>query len=142
VIQMNMLNLDVSVLVVIALIWLLMNILNKIYFSPVGKIIAERENKIARDSQKLESMTVEIEEQTQTIEKVLADSRRESINLQEELIQKGEAVRDRMIVEAREKSKSLFDQRVKQLDSEISRAEQHLSGEIESFSRKVRDTFL
>jgi F-type H+-transporting ATPase subunit b len=119
-----------------------MNILNKIYFNPVGKIINERENKIARDSQKLESMTAEIEDKTRTIEKVLADSRRESLHLQEELIQKGEAVRDRMIVEAREKSKSLFDQKMRQLDSEISRAEEQLSGDIESFSRKVRDTFL
>lgn len=141
-IQMNMLNLDVSVLVVIVIIWLLMNILNKIYFSPVGKILTERETKIARDSQKLESMTVEIEEQTRTIEKVLSDSRRESLHLQEEIIQKGEAVRDRLIADAREKSKSLFDRRMRQLDLEISRAEKQLSGEIESFSRKVRDAFL
>lgn len=137
-----MLNLDVSILVVIAILWLLMNILKKIYFIPVGKIITERENKIAGDSRKLESMTVEIEEQTRTIEKVLSDSRRESIHLQEELIQKGEVVRDRLIADAREKSKSLFDQRMSQLDSEIGRAEQLLSEEIESFSRKVRETFL
>ena len=139
---MNMLNLDVSVLVVIALIWLLMIVLNKIYFGPVGKIIAKREDKINRDSRKLESMTAEIEEKTRAIETVLADSRRESLNLQEQLIQKGEAVRDRMIVEAREKSRSLFDKRMKQLDTEINRAERKLSGDIETFSRKVRDTFL
>ena len=137
-----MLKLHVSVLVVIALIWLLMIVLNKIYFSPVGKIIAEREDKINRDSGKLESMTAEIEEKTRAIETVLADSRRESLNLQEQLIQKGEAVRDRMITDARQKSKSLFDKRMKQLDTEINRAERKLSGDIETFSRKVRDTFL
>lgn len=137
-----MLNLDASVLVVIILISLLVNILNKIYFKPVGKIIDERENKISQDSRKLESMTMEIEEKTQDIEKVLHESRKESMRLQEELIQKGEAVRDQVVIEARKKSKSLFGEKVKQLDAEINRAEKHLFNEIELFSKKVRDTFL
>jgi len=137
-----MLNLDASVLVVIILISLLVKILNKIYFKPVGKIIDERENKISQDSRKLESMTVEIEEKTQDIEKVLNESRKESMRLQEELIQKGEAVRDQVVIETRKKSKSMFGEKMKQLDAEISRAEKYLSNEIELFSKKVRDTFL
>jgi F-type H+-transporting ATPase subunit b len=137
-----MLNLDASILVVIILISLLVKILNRIYFKPVGKIIDERENKISQDSRKLESMTVEIEEKTQDIEKILTESRKESMRLQEELIQKGEAVRDQVVIETRKKSKSLFGEKMKQLDAEISRAEKHLSNEIELFSKKVRDTFL
>ena len=137
-----MLNLDASVLVVIILISLLVKILNKIYFKPVGKIIDERENKISQDSRKLESMTVEIEEKTRDIEKVLNESRKESMRLQEELIQKGEAVRDQVVIETRKKSKSLFGEQKEQLDAEIIRAEKYLSNEIELFSKKVRDTFL
>ncbi len=129
-------------MVVIILISLLVKILNKIYFKPVGKIIDERENKISQDSRKLESMTVEIEEKTQDIEKVLNESRKESMRLQEELIQKGEAVRDQVVIETRKKSKSLFGEKMKQLDAEIIRAEKYLSNEIELFSKKVRDTFL
>ena len=137
-----MLNLDASILVVIILISLLVKFLNKIYFKPVGKIIDERENKISQDSRKLESMTAEIEEKTQDIEKILNESRKESMRLQEELIQKGEAVRDQVVIETRKKSKSLFGEKMKQLDVEISRAEKYLSNEIELFSKKVRDTFL
>ncbi|MCK4943491.1 MAG: ATP synthase F0 subunit B [Candidatus Aminicenantes bacterium] len=129
-------------MVVIILISLLVKILNKIYFKPVGKIIDERENKISQDSRKLESMTAEIEEKTQDIEKILNESRKESMRLQEELIQKGEAVRDQVVIETRKKSKSLFGEKMKQLDVEISRAEKYLSNEIELFSKKVRDTFL
>ncbi len=137
-----MLNLDASILVVIILISLLVKILNKIYFKPVGKIIEERENKISQDSRKLESTTMEIEEKTQDIEKLLNESRKESMRLQEELIQKGEAVRDQLVIETRKKSKSMFGEKMKQLDAEISRAEKYLSNEIELFSKKVRDTFL
>ncbi len=137
-----MLNLDASILVVIILISLLVKILNKIYFKPVGKIIDERENKISQDSRKLEAMTVEIEEKTQDLEKVFNESRKKSMRLQEELIQKGEAVRDQLVIETRKKSKSMFGEKMKQLDAEISRAEKYLSNEIELFSKKVRDTFL
>ena len=137
-----MLNLDISVLVIIILIWLLMNILNKIYFRPVGRIIRERETKVEKDSRKLESTTLQIEEKTGAIETILNNSRKESMKIREELILKGEAIRQEIIRDSREKSKILFEKSIRELDEEIRIAEKKLSGQIDSFSQHIKETFL
>jgi F-type H+-transporting ATPase subunit b len=137
-----MLNLDISVLVIIILIWLLMNILNKIYFRPVGRVIRERETKVEKDSRELESTTLNIEEKTRSIETILNDSRKESMKMREELILKGEAIRQEIIRDAREKSKILFEKSIRELDEEIKIAEEKLTGQIDSFSQHIKETFL
>ena len=137
-----MLNLDISVLVIIALIWLLMNILNKIYFRPVGRVIQEREDKVAKDSRELESVTLQIEEHTRNIETILNDSKKESMKMREDLIQKGETIRQEIIREARQKSKILFEKSIQELDEEIKKAEEKLTRQIDSFSQNIKETFL
>jgi F-type H+-transporting ATPase subunit b len=137
-----MLNLDISVIFVSLLILLLMAVLNKIYYKPVGNIIKKREDKINQDSTHLETMTNEIEEKTQSIEKILLDTKKETIRLKEELIRKGEAVRDQIVNEAREKSKELFEKKMEELDGQISRAEIKLAEEIKIFNRELKKTLL
>lgn len=137
-----MLNLDVSVLFVIVIIWLLMNILDKIYFRPVGKLIHEREHKIEEDTRNLDSMTRGIEEKTGQVEKILHDTKKESVRIREDLIRQGEAVKDRLIVDARQSAKTLFEKKMKELDLELDRAEKKLGQEIEGFSKQIKDTFL
>lgn len=137
-----MLNLDISVLVIIILIWLLMTILNKIYFRPVGKVIQEREDKVVSDSRELESMTLQIEEKTRSIENTLSDSKKKSMRMREELIQKGESIRQDIIRDAREKSKILFEESIRELDEEIRKAEDKLTRQVDSFSRHIKETFL
>ena len=137
-----MLNLDISVIFISLLILLLMAVLNKIYYKPVGNIIKNREDKIKQDSTQLDTMTNEIEEKTQSIEKILLDTKKETIRLKEELIQKGEDVRDQIVNEAREKSKKLFENKMEELDGQISRAEKKLAEEIKIFNRELKKTLL
>src|SRR4030042_2940890 len=125
-----MLNLDLSILVITFLVWLLMNILNRIYYRPVGKILQEREKKVEKDSQELESMNRQIAEKTQSIEKILADSKSEAYRMHEELIRKGETICQEIIGESREKSRILFESSIRELDKEINRAEEKLVRDI------------
>lgn len=137
-----MLDLDISVIFISLLILLLMVLLNKIYYRPVGNIIKKREDKIEQDSTRLESMTSEIEEKTLSIEKVLLDTKKETILLKEELIQKGEAVRDQIVEEARKQSKALFEKKMNELDGEISQAEKKMIDEIRLFNQQLKKTLL
>lgn len=137
-----MLDLDISVLFIAVSIWLLMVVLNKIYFKPVGTVIAEREDKIKKDSDKLQSLLNDVEQKTLEIEKVLVDAKRESMVLQEELIKKGEDVRNKMIAESKSRSKGLFQEKIDQLNDEIQIAEKKIMGDIEVFTQRMKEIFL
>ena len=137
-----MLELNFSFVVVFLLVWTLMAVLKRVFFGPVGKIIDEREARIKGDSEKLESLIGEIEEKTRRVENMVADARKESSRIREEWIRKGEEFRETLIENARDKSARQFDERMKQLGTEIAAAQKQLESEVAVFSRKIKEAFL
>jgi F-type H+-transporting ATPase subunit b len=137
-----MLNLDISLFFVALLVWLLMLVLNKLYFKPVGQVLEQRESKIVSESSQIESMTREIEEKTQQIEKKLKDARLESARIREELIKKGEEAREQLVIKTRIDSQKLRETRMQELDTQVAAAEEKLTREVGVFSNKLKEIFL
>ena len=137
-----MLDLDISVLVVLLLVWGLMFVLDKLFYKPIGNIVNTRDKKNTADVGRLEELSVGIEEKTRVVEEKLRQARRESMKIKEELIAKGEEVRDKMVSEARDKSKTMLTESIQRLDAEISAAEKKLEGEVQEFSRKINEIFV
>jgi F-type H+-transporting ATPase subunit b len=137
-----MLELDISLFGVFALVAILLFVLNRVYFKPVGQVMEERENKIETENAGIDTNMREIEEKTQHIETVLKDAQKDSRKIKEELIKKGEEVREQVIINARENSKEMLAARMKQLDEEIMMAEKKLEQEISVFSNKIKEIFM
>ncbi len=137
-----MLDLDVSLFFISLLIWVLMIILDKIYYKPVGKIIGQRENKTEKDSALIESMIADVENKTKNIEDVLRKARTDSMKLKEDLIKKNEEKIERLVSEEKENLKRRFEESMKKLDDEIFSAEEKLEKEVEEFSNEIKEKFL
>lgn len=137
-----MLDLDISVLVVLLLVWGLMFVLDKLFYKPIGNIVNTRDRKNKADVGRLEELSVGIEEKTRVVEEKLRQARRESMKIKEELIAKGEEVREKLVTEAREKSKTMLTENIQRLETEISAAEAKLEGEVQEFSRKINEIFV
>jgi F-type H+-transporting ATPase subunit b len=132
----------IEILFVLATITLLLVVLDKLFFKPIGGVIKEREEKIKADSNTLQSMFEQINEKTEQIEQELRMAKRDAGKLKEELINEGETVRDKIIEETRNKAKNLMDEKMKELDEKVSNAEKKLRKEIASFSDKIKEKFL
>lgn len=104
--------------------------------------MTQRESKIQAESGQIESMTLEIEEKTQHIEQTLKDAKKESTRIREELIKKGETIREQIITDARETSREHFETKMKELDREIAGAEEKLEKQISVFSEKMKEIFI
>lgn len=137
-----MLNLDSSLFFIIAIVWILMIILDKIYLRPVQSVVDRRESKIEKESGQIESMTREIEEKTGKIENTLKEAKRDSAMLREELITGGEAAREKIVHDSRENSRKMFDEKMIELEKDIAAAEKQLEKEIAVYSRKIKEIFI
>ncbi len=137
-----MLDINASLFGIALLVGILLFVLNRLYYKPIGRVIEERESKIKNDSTLLETKKKDIEETTQDIEKRLRNAQKKARETLEELIKKGENTREQKLLEAREKAKIILDARMKQLDDELSQAEKKLELEISSFSDKIKEIFL
>ena len=136
-----MLDLDISFLVIFFLVWVLMVVMDRIFFTPIGGMIQKRENLIAAESGKLQSINNEIESGTLRLESSLQRARQESVHIREELISSGESVRDRMIDDARSHSREIMDREMKRLEEEILIAEKKLESRSREFSEKISEIF-
>lgn len=137
-----MLDLDISILVVFVLVWLLMIILGKLYYRPVGNVITERENKINREQKELETISAEIMSKSEDIERALKAARQEAVHLKEEIIRQGEAAREQIVADARAQAKQVFAGKMKELGKELESAERALKKEITDYKKKLETLFL
>ncbi|MGE5341868.1 MAG: ATP synthase F0 subunit B [Candidatus Omnitrophota bacterium] len=137
-----MLELNASLFGIALLVIILLITLNKIYYNPIARILDEREEKINGISSSIEAKSEEIESIMVDIEKSLKDAHRESREIKEELIKKGENVREKMRANAQIQGKELLESKMKQLDDELSVAEQKLEREIGEFSNQIKRIFL
>ncbi len=132
----------IEILFVLAIISILIFFLNKIFFKPIGGIIKEREIKVKSDSDILQNMVDQINDKTALIETELKKARREAGKLKEELIKEGESVKDMIIEETREKTKTLMLKKMSELENTLIDAEKALGKEINTFSEKIKEKFL
>ena len=123
------------------MVWGLYLVLTRIFFKPVEKIIAEREAKIAVDSNRLQGMMDQVEIHTQTLETQMDRARKEALQIREEWSRKGEGVRAVALSEAKEQAARIMDEKMNQLESEIMAAEKTLEKEIDVFSEKIRQAY-
>jgi len=117
-------------------------LLTRIFFKPVGKIIDEREAKIAADAQQLQGLTEKVETHTLDLEKQMAGARQEAQRIREEWSKKGEDVRSRALSEAKERSARIMEEKMAALEKEVKDAEKALEREIVVFSEKIRQAYL
>ena len=136
-----MLDLNSSFLWIFFLVWLLYLVLNRIFFKPVHAIISEREEKVAADSGRQESMVAEIETRTQSVEDQLSEARKQARRIKEEWLENGELTRSRTVAQARENAARIMAANMSQLESEIAAAEQALEKQVAAFSDQIKQAY-
>jgi F-type H+-transporting ATPase subunit b len=137
-----MLDLNFSLLWIFFIVWALYLVLTRIFFKPVGKIIDEREAKVAADSNRLQGMMSQVEIHTQALETQMAQARKDALQIREEWLRKGEDIRALSLSEAKEKAARIMDEKMKQLEKEVKTAEKTLEKEVVAFSEKIKQAYL
>jgi F-type H+-transporting ATPase subunit b len=137
-----MLDLNSSLLWIFFIVWALYLVLTRIFFKPVGKIIDEREAKVAADSNRLQGMMSQVEINTQALETQMDQARKDALQIREEWSRKGEGIRVLSLSEAKEKAARIMDEKMNQLESEVRAAEKTLEKKIAVFSEKIKQAYL
>jgi F-type H+-transporting ATPase subunit b len=138
----SMLDLNSSLFWIFFMVWGLYLVLTRIFFKPVGKIIAEREARIAADAGRLQNMMNQVEIHTQTLETQMAQARKDAALIREEWSLKGEDVRTRSLAEAKEQATRVLNEKMAELENEVRSTEATLAKEVAGFSEKIKQAYL
>jgi F-type H+-transporting ATPase subunit b len=138
----SMLDLNSSLLWIFFMVCGLYLVLTRIFFKPIGKIIDEREAKIAVDSNRLQGLMDQVEINTRALENQMEQARKEALQIREEWSRKGEDVRALALSEAKANAARITEEKMSALESEVQAAEKTLEKEIDVFSEKIKQAYL
>jgi F-type H+-transporting ATPase subunit b len=138
----KMLDLDISMFVIFALVWILMLVLDRLFFRPVGRVIHERDERVRSDSERLAALLADSEKKTLAVETRLREARRQAAQAKEGWIRRGESTRADLAGRAREQAAGLLEAKMAELERDIAGAESTLQAEVAAFSGQIRQAFL
>lgn len=137
-----MLDINITALYTFILVVVLLMILNKIFFKPIGSIIDKREEKIRVESDRISDLEVEIDTRSVEIETVLKKTKKEARKIRESKIIEGEDVRNDVVLKARNEASAMVEEKLAELDTRINEAEIRLVKEVEGYSNLIKEKFL
>ncbi len=137
-----MLDINITALYTFILVVVLLMILNKIFFKPIGNIIDKREEKIRTENTRITELEEEISSRSGELESVLKKTKKEARKIRETKIIEGETIRNDMVLKARTEATEMVDGKLADLDSRINEAEIRLVKEIEGYSNLIKEKFL
>jgi len=137
-----MLSVDLSSLVIFALVWVLALILSKIFFKPVGRILDERASKMA-DSRESTSRAVKgYENDIRRIEDSLKEAKAAAAALREKAEAEALADKSRAILELQTESRAQLEKAREELKRQVDILKKELDGHIDEVAAQIEKRIL
>ena len=139
---MNAMNLDLSVVLVMILVWSLYLILKKSFFDPINQILTERDAEINGAQQEARGKLAEFEQKSRAYQDSLKLARLESYRQQESF--RAEALRERsqVVAEARKQAEQIINSAKRELLTQVTTAKRTLESDIDKIADGIVKTIL
>ena len=133
---------DVSMILMLAIFFATLWVLNRFLFAPITAILKEREAEERGSSQSLEEARARFEEAAARIETELAAARREGLKLREERRAEGRRVREEKVAAVKGEASARLTEAGASIESQSGKAAAELPGRIQALARELAEKIL
>lgn len=130
-----MLSIDLSVIVIFAIVWIVVLVLTKVYFKPVRGVMTERDEKIRQDNAATQEALEKYEEALQKIEQDMKAAKTASREVREKYAGEAQREKERMIQEVSQECRM----QVANARKELAEKAERLKKELEPKSQDLAD---
>jgi F-type H+-transporting ATPase subunit b len=139
---MNVISLDLSVVVIMLLVFSLYWVLKKSFFDPIRQILVEREARINGTVEEAKKIVSKVERQSLDYQESIKKARLEGYRVQEDFRAEGLKERSHMVLEGRSKAESLVNSSKQEIGYQVARAKQGLEAEVSGIADEIVKTIL
>ena len=126
---------DATVLITFALVWILVLVLSRVFFKPVGRILGERASRIEKAKAEAETALAATEEDLRLVEEGLRKARAASAEIWEEAEREALKEKSRLIQEVQAECRV----QVEKAKQELARHVELLKKELDSGTERMAD---
>lgn len=136
-----MLAIDLTFIVIFLLVWILVLVLTRVFFKPVGRILKTRRDRESGDREAARAALEAGERDLRRIEDELREARASSERLREELEVKALGEKAKLLADVQADARDRIDKAKTELEDQVRRLKDQLEGETarlaESIEKKV-----
>jgi len=139
---MNAMNPDLSIVLVMILVWSLYFVLKRSFFNPINQILIERDAAINAAQQEARGKLAEFDRKARAYQDSLKVARLESYRQQENF--RAEALRERsqVVAEARKQAELIINSAKREILAQVTTAKQTLEADIDNIANGIVRTIL
>ena len=137
-----MLNLDVSLFVVFAIVWILLFILKKLYFNPVTSLVRSRDTEVESNLKISQDALDSHEKNIVEIEERLKKARAAARETKGRIISEAQREKEKIIAEIAKESRLSVDHAREELTEQLESLKKELEAESEILSEQIEKRLL
>lgn len=137
-----MLQVDLSAIVVFAIVWILVLVLTKVFFKPIQGVVRKREEGLRQDREAGERAQTEYEASLQKIEDDIKKARSAAYNVRDKFEKEALKEKERLLTEVSKECRSQVEDARKELTMQIDELKADLEGQSEQLAEKIEKRLL
>ncbi len=137
-----MLQVDLSVFAVVAIVWILVLVLTKVFFKPIQGVVRKREEGLRQDRAAGEKAQTEYEASIQKIEDDIKKARISAYNVRDKFEKEALKGKERMLAEVSKECRAQVEDARNELAKQIDELKDDLKGQSELLAEKIEKRLL
>jgi F-type H+-transporting ATPase subunit b len=137
-----MLEIDASLFIVFAIVWILLFILKKLYFNPVRNIVSRRDNEVESNLKISQDAVENHEKNVAEIEQRLKAARAATRETKGKFVSEAQMEKDKIIADISRESRLRVDKAKEELAEQMQSLKRELAAESQILSDKIEQRLL
>jgi len=137
-----MLDLDISLFVIFAIVWILLFVLKKVFFNPLQKVRAERDALINQNKSAAAKSQEDYERTLSEIEEQMKKARLDAITSRNSLEKEAQKQRDELIDDVSKESRKMVEKGKSDLDEKMKKLFEEMEVKSEDLAKNIEKRLL
>lgn len=137
-----MLDIDISSVVIFAIIWILLFVLKKVFFNPMQKVRSERETLINQNKMAAAKSQEDYEETLSEIEEQIKKVRMDAVDSRNTFEKEAQEKREELIADVSKESKKMVEKGKADLEEQMKILFKEMEAKSETFAKNIEKRLL
>ena len=137
-----MLDIDISTVVIFAIIWILLFVLKKVFFNPLQKVRAERDALINQNKMAAAKSKEDYEQTLSEIEEQIKKARMDAVDSRNKLEKDAQEKREELIADVSKESKKMVEKGKADLEEQMKILFKEMEAKSETFAKNIEKRLL
>lgn len=137
-----MLDIDISSVVIFAIIWILLFVLKKVFFNPLQKVRAERDALINQNKMAAAKSKEDYEQTLSEIEEQIKKARMDAVDSRNKLEKDAQEKKEELIADVSKESKKMVEKGKADLEEQMKILFKEMEAKSETFAKNIEKRLL